>query len=310
MGKYTVNNGQNLYDIALDLYGSVEGIVDLLMNNTNLSLADDLQMGDELIYTDDFTINEDIVAYNRQHGIVPANGEQSVYPKCFSRPYTSQFRLNNTLTSASFAASGAGEVEIDWGDNTPVETVLLSRELHVYTHIFDNQVRELRQVRWYTDASFVRLDLSGMEASAVYLFRPVAVEELVMKDGSVEVDFLRMTTTIYDADLRGLKTSNLLSLLPCLNLMRLDLRDASVKPSVLDEYLMGLVTFYGQRRNCEVLFSVCPNGFFQEPQRDENGRYRIISGMEAIWVIIHEPAWNEGGPWKFIVNDQIYTTEA
>lgn len=52
MGKYAVINGQNLYDIALDLYSSIEGIVDLLMNNTDLSLADDLQTGDELIYTE------------------------------------------------------------------------------------------------------------------------------------------------------------------------------------------------------------------------------------------------------------------
>lgn len=310
MGKYTVNNGQNLYDIALALYGSVEGIVDLLMNNTDLSLADDLQTGDELIYTDDFIINEDIVAYNRQHGIVPANGEQSVYPKYFSLPYTFLFHQRNTLTSVSFAASGSGKVEIDWGDNTPVETVELSRRTRIYTHIFDNRVWEQRQVRWYTDASFVGLDLSGMQVSAVYLFRPVAVEEFAMKVSSVEVDFLQMATKIYDADLRGLKTSGLLPLVSCLNLMRLDLRDASVKPSVLDEYLMELVAVYGQRRNCEMLFSVCPNGIFQEPQRDESGRYRIISGMEAVWVIVHEPAWNEGGPWKFIINGQIYTTEA
>lgn len=310
MGKYTVINGQNLYDIALDLYGSIEGIVDLLMNNTDLSLTDDLQTGDELIYTDDFIINEDIVAYNRQHGIVPANGEQSVYPKSFSLPYTFLFYLQNTLTSVSFTASGSGRIEIDWGDNTAVETVELSRELCTYTHIFDNQVRKQRQVRWYTDSLFVRLDLSGMQLSSVYLFRPIAVEEFAMKSGSVEVDFLRMTTTIYDADLRGLKTSSLLPLVPCLDLMRLDLRDAFVKASILDEYLMELVAAYGQRRNCEMLFSVCPNGIFQEPQRDENGRYRIVSGMEAIWVIVHEPTWNEGGPWRFIINNQIYTREA
>lgn len=124
MGKYTVTNGQNLYDIALDLYGSVEGIVDLLMNNTELSLADDLQAGDELIYTDDFIINEDIVAYNRQHGIIPANGEQSVYPKHFELPYTFLFHQQNTFTSVSFVASGSGKVEIDWGDNTPIDFIL------------------------------------------------------------------------------------------------------------------------------------------------------------------------------------------
>ena len=57
MGKYTVTEGQNLYDVALHLTGSIEGIVDLLICNPALSLADTLHSGDELFYTDDFVIN-------------------------------------------------------------------------------------------------------------------------------------------------------------------------------------------------------------------------------------------------------------
>ena len=37
--------------------------------------------------------------------------------------------------------------------------------------------------------------------------------------------------------------------------------------------------------------------------------YRIASGMEAVWVILHEEAWNEGGAWKFIIDDITYTVE-
>jgi hypothetical protein len=36
MGKYTVTGRQNLFDIALHLYGSIEGIIDLMMSNTSL----------------------------------------------------------------------------------------------------------------------------------------------------------------------------------------------------------------------------------------------------------------------------------
>ena len=50
MGKYTVTEGQNLYDVALHLTGSIEGIVDLLICNPALSLADTLRSGDELFY--------------------------------------------------------------------------------------------------------------------------------------------------------------------------------------------------------------------------------------------------------------------
>lgn len=78
MGKYSVIAGQNLYDVALHLYGSIEGVVDLLVSNPDLSFDTILSAGRELIYTDGFVIRADVVAYNELHGIVPANGERHV----------------------------------------------------------------------------------------------------------------------------------------------------------------------------------------------------------------------------------------
>ena len=62
MGNYRVITGQNIYDVALHLYGSIEGIVDLLINNPGLSLETELRTGQELTYTDGFIINADVVA--------------------------------------------------------------------------------------------------------------------------------------------------------------------------------------------------------------------------------------------------------
>lgn len=307
MGKYIVTNGQNIYDISLALYGSIEGIVDLLMNNMELSLVDDLQTGVELVYTDDFVINADVVSYNRQHRIVPANGERSVYPKYFTLPLVSAFRLSNTMTSVSFSASGTGKIEIDWGDNSSVEIVELERHLHTYHHIFDNETGSCRQIRWFSEASFVKLDWSGLKASAIYVYRPLKVEEIAVRDVSLATDFLYLLNDTYESDLHGLKTDDLTPLVSCRQLMRLDLRDAVIRLPTVDDFLIKLATLYGQRRSCEVQLSVHPGGVYQEPLRDENGRYLIVSGMEAIWVILHEPAWNEANAWKFIINDEIYT---
>ena len=80
MGSYRVVTGQNIYDVALHLYGSVEGIVDLLVNNPALSLETELCSGQELTYTDGFVINADVVAYNEMHGIVPSNGSGTSIP--------------------------------------------------------------------------------------------------------------------------------------------------------------------------------------------------------------------------------------
>jgi hypothetical protein len=56
-------------------------------------------------------------------------------------------------------------------------------------------------------------------------------------------------------------------------------------------------------------FQCQPSGTYREPAKDANGRYVIGSGMEAIWVLTHEEAWNEGSPWEFIINGIIYKYE-
>ena len=128
MGKYTVTEGQNLYDVALHLTGSIEGIVDLLICNPALSLADTLRSGDALFYTDGFVINADVVARYRREQIVPAGGERNVYPKYPSGHRRLWFTLEAEQISTSFSLSGNGSVEIDWGDNSPLGTVALDRK--------------------------------------------------------------------------------------------------------------------------------------------------------------------------------------
>ncbi len=51
------------------------------MNNPDLSFDSRLCSGDELLFTDDYVINEDILSYNRLNRITPANGERNVYMK-------------------------------------------------------------------------------------------------------------------------------------------------------------------------------------------------------------------------------------
>ena len=42
MAQYKVRNGQNIYDVALTLYGSIEGIFDLLISNEWLNMETQL----------------------------------------------------------------------------------------------------------------------------------------------------------------------------------------------------------------------------------------------------------------------------
>ena len=308
MGKYRVIAGQNLYDIALHIYGSIEGIVDLMMCNTDLSLDTTLKVGDELIYSDDFIINADVVAYNEMHGIVPSNGEHHVYPKVFTKPLAAAFSLPTALLNAQSSVSGIGTLEIDWGDNSDTEIVTLTDKPRILKHTFDSKVRKRRRVRWFTDAYIKQVDWSGLKPNSVVILRPLPIEELTIKDATLTLDSLQMVNDIYSLDISGLSCGNLKPLVECRGLMQLNLTDARIKPTVLDEWLIAMVERYGNRRNCEVTLTTVPTGVYQEPTRDEQtGRYIFTSGMEAIWVITHEESWNEGVKWKFIINEKEYS---
>lgn len=311
MGRYSVIAGQNIFDVALHLYGSIEGIVDLMMNNPDLSLATTLAVGQELVYTDGFVINADVVAYNAARGIVPANGEHHVYPKYPEGQLSVEFHLPAAILNVSCTASGTGSLEIDWGDNSEIEKIeLRNARLHL-SHTFDNTIRKTRRIRWYSRAEFKTLDWSGLQPDSIFLFHPLRVEELTLQNASVSLEGLRLLDGTYSLSLTGISTADLTPLAGFRDLMTLNLGEGHLKPDVEDAFLYEIVNRYGNRRNCTVTFPVAPSGIYREPDRDpESTHYLPVSGMECIWVILHEESWNEGGPWKFIIEDKIYTVES
>lgn len=309
MGKYTITAGQNIYDVAMHLYGSIEGIVDLLINNPELSLDDHLKSGDKLEYTDGFTINPDIVAYNRLYNLLPANGERNVYPKEPSGQCFMELYQDNKQTATSLLLGGSGTLEIDWGDNTDIEVLVLTDEVKELRHYFNDKIASARRISLYGDVRFRVLDISRSQASQVYLLRPLDIEKFTCEKMELDISFLSLAEDTYELSLAGLQTESLQSLLSLKKLMRLELRGAKTKSSVLDTYLKALATQHYGRRNLTAYFSTIPTGIYRKPEKDSEGNYRISSGMEAIWMLTHEPAWNEGGAWTFIINQTIYTYE-
>lgn len=81
MKSYIVKSGQNLFDVAMTLYGSIEGIFDLLVSNqersgydTPLSYDTELQVGDTLNYNPEFLINQDVTEWFNDNNIKVKNG--------------------------------------------------------------------------------------------------------------------------------------------------------------------------------------------------------------------------------------------
>lgn len=306
MGKYTVTEGQNLYDVALHLTGSIEGIVDLLICNPALSLADTLRSGDELFYTDGFVINADVVARYRREQIVPAGGERNVYPKYPSGHRRLWFTLEAEQISTSFSLSGNGNVEIDWGDNSPLEAVALSSSVRHLGHRFDNTVATPRQVRIYGDFTLQSLDLSASGAHRIRLSEPLHCERFSLCGGSCPLDFAPLLDGIFRMDLSRLSCGSLLPLAECRQLMTLDLTDADVSRAAVDEYLLRLVTHHYGRRNCDLTLPVVPSGTYTEPVRDAVDCYVPATGLEAVWLLTHEESWNEGGAWMVRTPETCY----
>ena len=306
MGKYTVTEGQNLYDVALHLTGSIEGIVDLLICNPALSLADTLRSGDELFYTDDFVINADVVARYRREQIVPAGGERNVYPKYPSGSRRLWFTLEAAQIATAFSLSGSGTAEIDWDDNSPLETIVLDSSGRELSHRFDNTVVTPRQVRLYVDFALQSLDLSASSARRVRLFEPLRCERFSLCGGSCPLDFVPLLDGVFRMDLSRLSCGTLLPLAECRQLMTLDLTDADVSRAAVDEYLIRLVTHHYGRRNCDLTLPVVPSGTYTEPLWNVTGECVPTTGLEAVWLLTHEESWNEGGAWVIRTPEKCY----
>lgn len=69
--KVTVLQGQSLLDIATQVYGSVEGVYSLAMDN-GISVTDDIAPGSLLEYDNTNIVNKSIVSYLESNGIHPA----------------------------------------------------------------------------------------------------------------------------------------------------------------------------------------------------------------------------------------------
>ena len=308
MGKYTVTAGQNLYDVALHIYGSIEGITDLMICNPALSLDDTLASGQELSYSDDTVIDADVVAWYRNNGISPAGGERNIYPKTFTLPLKAEIQIDATHKGAGMglSARGMAEMEIDWGDNSKPDHPYFKDPKQLF-HTFDNTVTGVRRIKLYGDPVVRSLDLTQMRPAAVYLYRPFPVEEFTLRNARTDIAFVSLLENVRTIDLQGTVPDSLLPLVDCKTLMELDLRTEALNRESVDRYLSALVEQYYGRRSCTIRLSAEPSGQYREPERDESGRYRISSGLEAVWVLTHEESWNEAGPWRIVVGEKEYT---
>jgi hypothetical protein len=291
MAKYKIKTGQNIFDVAMHLYGSIEGLFDLLISNTWLTMNTDLIPGMELEYHDYYVINDGIVNEINNNQIIPGNGSRHVYNKESQYSLRAVCHIYPESTLSCLSVSGDGIMQIDWGDNSDLESVNLSNNIVTLSHYFDNTV-EQRRIKIYGDFNLTTFDSSNINGD-IFPVNPIVVDEYTSHSNRNSLKGLFLFDGTVIVDLEGSSISDL-SPIYDMSLQELNLKNVGfANEDILDNYLLYIVSDYGTRRNCTVYLS-------EEPSE---------AGMNAILQIINEPDWNDAGAWKFIINDKIYTKE-
>lgn len=309
MGQYKATAGQNIYDVALHIYGSLDGLADLLINNTDLSLADTIQSGTVFRYTDELIVDSSVVKNLNANSVVPANGTRGVYFKDISIPLNLILVCSNLTNMISIHVSGNGNLLVDWGDNSDIQSIKLGSEVANIPHIFNSKISANRQIKCYGTADFSTLDISDISTTEVYFLRDITIENYIHAKCKSSLEHLRLSKNTLNIDLHDCRVTDLTPIIACNQLMTLNINSNNTHIIVIENYLKSLVTHYGHRRGCTINIQPQLSGSYKEPVMDSNSKYVINSAMEAVWVLVNEPTWQEAGFWKITINNKTYTTE-
>lgn len=129
MGKYIVKSGQNLFDVALSIYGSVEGVFDLLISNESQSLSFDTQLspGQSLEYSDGYLIFKNVHDWLSDNNIKVANGDhiyEHISIKEHILDYISEYN-KSVIMNASYMFPNVWDIE----NNVPIENSIKFKSL-------------------------------------------------------------------------------------------------------------------------------------------------------------------------------------
>lgn len=196
MLEYKVRSGQNIYDIAMMIYGGVEGIFDLLVSNEWLTMDTELHYGMVLNYHENFVINQSVINWLEANNILVKNGcypcnkveiedyvksyisekhpeiiasmqsmstdEQSMYWETVYMPRMA-IKHQGPLCTIKFQLEKDTHLFIDWGDMSDISTYEGTEEQTV-EHCYKGT--STHQITWYGDFSFSMLDLT--ELNGIY----------------------------------------------------------------------------------------------------------------------------------------------
>lgn len=222
MLQYRVRSGQNIYDVAVTLYGSVEGVFDLLASNPQITIDTTLTYGMVLNYHEEFVINKDIVNAIGSRDIIVKNGEhvrQFVDIEDFVRQHIEEchpdtvsgleplspdeqdmfweglytpgmaIHQEGSLSSFSVSLKEGCHLIVDWGDFSGLQTVEGDGEIMV-EHLYKGEGPHTAV--WYGDFACHMLDITEINGIH-YPLREIVADSFKSKPGREELNKLIIT---------------------------------------------------------------------------------------------------------------------
>lgn len=312
MATYITKKQQNIWDVSTELYGSIEGVFDLLISNKWLSLSSEIDAGTELEYHDYFSVNSEIKNDIAERKMSIVNGERSVYFS-ESTEYGSVVKesdsgrvgaaymivltydeVENAKVEISYTAQSERgcKVVVDYEDGYTVCRSVSSRPTsgrisHTYAYL-DASHRVL--MRLDGECVFSELSIMTANCSAVCMVvRPVNCQSFA-SNASLRLEHLSLLRSFNKAHLTSCDANTvMLPLARCAMLTQVRLDDFSA--GQIEEYLQDVIDNYGTRPACNVTINT------HERLTDRS--------MELIAQIKSEPEWNAPTAWVFNVNNTI-----
>lgn len=225
MPIYKVKPGQTLYDVAVNIYGTIEGLFDLIITNSDKNMMSDLKAGDELEYHEEYILQQAIAKQIGDKKIKIANGSNNTIPSTFNEMPKIILKVNSSEDSISLNMIGQGAMIIDWGDLSPTKehTFEINREEH-FTHNFEN-VDEEHVVRIYGDFSLTLFQLNDCDCN-VFVTRNINVGTFISDGGNIELPGISLFDGLSDIYIQGAQNLDLRQILP-LKWTLLDLRTST-----------------------------------------------------------------------------------
>ncbi len=113
MSKVVVIQDQTLFDIAIQEYGSVEGVIQLAVDN-DISITEVLSPGMALDISVE-PIDVDIVSYYKAHGLKPATGRSELDVDCLYKGIGYMIIDQDLEVGLKCSDGGIGRWAIDYG---------------------------------------------------------------------------------------------------------------------------------------------------------------------------------------------------